>query len=221
MVILWNLSESYEIFGIVIPGIMLWLAVGFVIIGTWMVHKIGHPLSVWNGETKNMKPITALPCSVSAKSKRNRFLRRRRQGTETVRFHFRNVFDTWLQTLIKRRHLNYFNFGYDQVSSVVPYIIAAPKYFAGLFQMGELMQTFDAFNGVRVSLSWFILNYPTLTEWKATVDRLTQFNSILQEKESESSFTRESTNDGSIELKRYPLVLAGRFFRCRKTDPSP
>lgn len=50
--------------------------------------------------------------------------------------------------------------------------------------MGELMQTFDAFNGVRVSLSWFILNYPTLTEWKATVDRLTQFNSILQEKKA-------------------------------------
>lgn len=73
--------------------------------------------------------------------------------------------------------------------------------------MGELMQTSDAFNGVRVSLSWFILNYPTLTEWKATVDRLTQFNSILQEKESESSFTRESTNDGSIELKDIHLFL--------------
>lgn len=80
VVILWNLSESYEIFGIVIPGIMLWLAVGFVIIGTWMVHKIGHPLISLERRNQNMKPITALPCSVSAKSKRNRFLRRRRQG---------------------------------------------------------------------------------------------------------------------------------------------
>ena len=144
-----------------------------------MVHKIGRPLiSLERRNQKYEANYRASLLRIREKAKEIGSYDGEDRETETVRFHFRNVFDTWLQTLIKRRHLNYFNFGYAQVSSVVPYIIAAPKYFAGLFQMGELMQTSDAFNGVRVSLSWFILNYPTLTEWKATVDRLTQFNSI-------------------------------------------
>ena len=47
--------------------------------------------------------------------------------------------------------------------------------------MGDMMQTVTAFNGVRVSLSWFILNYAKLAEWQATVDRLTQFGEVLGE----------------------------------------
>ena len=85
-----------------------------------------------------------------------------------------------MKNLLKKRQLNYFNFGYAQVSGVVPYLLAAPKYFSGAFQMGELMQTVSAFNGMRVSLSWLILNYFMLAEWKAVVDRLTEFDALLR-----------------------------------------
>lgn len=69
------------------------------------------------------------------------------------------------------------------------------------------MQTANAFNSVRVSLSWFIINYSTLTEWKATVDRLTQFDSVLREKDAPSPYRREISSDGSLQLENVQIQL--------------
>lgn len=182
-VILWNLSSAYEVFGVVIPGIMLWLAVGFVIIGTWLVHLIGRPLVDLERETQCREANYRYRLlRVREKAREIAVYGGEKRETDDLCMRFQEVLDVWLRNIVKTRQLNYFMSGYSQISGVVPYLIAAPKYFQGTFGMGELMQTVQAFNAVRVSLSWFILNYPGLTEWKATVDRLTQFDSVLRQK---------------------------------------
>ena len=207
-VILWNLSESYEVFGRVIPGMMLWLAVGFVLIGTWSVHLIGKPLIDLERRTqKSEADYRSSLLRVREKAKEIASYDGEIMENKNIQSQFTAVFSVWLKTLLKRRQLNYFHFGYSQISSVVPYLIAAPKYFSGAFQMGELMQTANAFNSVRVSLSWFIINYSTLTEWKATVDRLTQFDSVLREKDAPSPYRREISSDGSLRLENLHIQL--------------
>jgi putative ATP-binding cassette transporter len=47
--------------------------------------------------------------------------------------------------------------------------------------MGTLIQTSRAFGQVQESLSWFISVYPTLAEWRASVDRLTSFDRAIAE----------------------------------------
>ena len=42
--ILWNLSGSLSVHGVVIPGYMLWVAVVYAGLGTWLTHRIGRPL---------------------------------------------------------------------------------------------------------------------------------------------------------------------------------
>ena len=42
---------------------------------------------------------------------------------KNIQSQFTAVFSVWLKTLLKRRQLNYFHFGYSQISSVVPYLI--------------------------------------------------------------------------------------------------
>jgi putative ATP-binding cassette transporter len=53
--------------------------------------------------------------------------------------------------------------------------VAAPRYFSGAIQLGELMQISSAFGQVQESLSWFITNYSRLASWQATTLRLTGF----------------------------------------------
>ena len=208
MVILWNLSDSYKVFDIYIPGIMLWLAIGFVLIGTWSVHLIGKPLIDLERRTQHCEAdYRASLLRIREKAKEIASYDGEIVENQNIQSRFTTVFSVWIKMLLKRRQLNYFHFGYSQISSVVPYLIAAPKYFSGAFQMGELMQTANAFNSVRVSLSWFIINYSTLTEWKATVDRLTQFDSILRQKDTPSPFRRELSADGSLQLENVQIQL--------------
>jgi len=42
--ILWGLSGALTVFGISIPGYMVWVAVVYAIAGSWLTHVIGKPL---------------------------------------------------------------------------------------------------------------------------------------------------------------------------------
>jgi vitamin B12/bleomycin/antimicrobial peptide transport system ATP-binding/permease protein len=65
---------------------------------------------------------------------------------------------------------------YGQIAEIFPVVDASPRYFAGALSFGSLMQVVDAFGSLTESLSWFINNYDMLVEWRATVNRLREFN---------------------------------------------
>lgn len=207
-VILWKLSDQYIILGYHVPGSLLWIAIAFVIVGTYFTHLIGKPLI--NLEKQSQK-IEA--------DYRYRLMRIRDNAKaigayggelyeeKSLSERFKHVYTVWINMYIKRRHMNYFHSGYTQLSAYVPYIVAAPQYFAGAFQMGEIMQTVQAFGGVRVALSWFIFNYSSLAEWKATVDRLIQFENAIRKSERQKNFIVKESDEEKLLLKDIELIL--------------
>ncbi|MGH7156477.1 MAG: SbmA/BacA-like family transporter, partial [Acetobacteraceae bacterium] len=42
--ILWGLSGEITLFGVTIPGYMVFVALGYALIGTWLTHLVGRPL---------------------------------------------------------------------------------------------------------------------------------------------------------------------------------
>src|SRR5579872_585324 len=42
--ILWTLSGPFALFGVTIPGYMVWIALVYAILGTWLTHLIGRKL---------------------------------------------------------------------------------------------------------------------------------------------------------------------------------
>ena len=48
VVILWGLSGAMEVFGIPIPGYMVWVALAYAAAGTWLTHLVGRPLAQLN-----------------------------------------------------------------------------------------------------------------------------------------------------------------------------
>jgi len=188
--ILWGLSGPAEIpfngTQIVIPGYMVWAALLYAIVGTWLTHKIGKKLI---GLSFNQQRFEA----------NFRFgLVRFRENTEGValyngeqdelrrfRSRFGSVVDNWWQIMRRQKILNTFTIGYNQAAIIFPFLVAGNRYFAGTIQLGGLMQISSAFGHVQGSLSWFIGAYSTFATWKATVDRLLGFQDAIDNARAE------------------------------------
>jgi putative ATP-binding cassette transporter len=61
--------------------------------------------------------------------------------------------------------------------------VAAPRYFSGKIELGELMQINSAFGNVQGNFSWFITAYSDLASWRASSDRLLSFHEAMSHNE--------------------------------------
>jgi len=85
----------------------------------------------------------------------------------------------WLAIMSRTKQLTFFTAGYNQVSTVFPFVVVSPAYFAGNIQLGLLTQTASAFGSVQSSLSFFITVYRALAEWSAVIQRLDGFDAAI------------------------------------------
>jgi putative ATP-binding cassette transporter len=65
--------------------------------------------------------------------------------------------------------------GYGWFTLVAPILVAAPLYFEGTLTFGGLMMASGAFMQVQSSLRWFVDNFSTLADWRATLLRVANF----------------------------------------------
>jgi putative ATP-binding cassette transporter len=179
--ILWVLSGAVQFTlggtAFDIPGYMVWVALAYAVIGTWFIHLIGRPLIQLNFNQQKFEANFRFS------------LVRFRENTEGValyrgedseirgmRGRFGDLMHNWWEIMKRQKKIMWFRNGYLQAANIFPFIVAAPRFFAGKIQLGDLMQTASAFGKVQEALSWFITAYTQLADWKATVDRLTGFH---------------------------------------------
>ena len=179
-IILWRLSGATEIFGITIPGYMLWGALLYAAIGTWLTHVVGRRLVSLNFMRQK------------AEADFRYALVRLRENSEGVALsggeaeervvlgtRFTEVTSNWFRLMTRRFKLNLLTDSYEQAAVVFPFILGAPRYFAGAIDLGGLMRIVSAFSQVQRSLSWFVSVYESLAAWSATVSRLTTFEAAI------------------------------------------
>ncbi|MGH8259559.1 MAG: ABC transporter ATP-binding protein/permease [Steroidobacteraceae bacterium] len=65
--------------------------------------------------------------------------------------------------------------GYGWFTLVAPILVAAPMYFQGSLSFGGLMMAAAAFTQLQSSLRWFVDNFSTLADWRATLLRVASF----------------------------------------------
>ncbi len=76
-------------------------------------------------------------------------------------------------------NLTWVTAGSGWVTLVAPIIAAAPLYFAGQLTFGGLMLAAGAFMQVQSSLRWFVDNFSTIADWRATLLRVASFRRAL------------------------------------------
>ncbi|MFM7689291.1 MAG: ABC transporter ATP-binding protein/permease, partial [Alphaproteobacteria bacterium] len=180
ILVLWSLSGPVTILGVEIPGYMVWVALIYALLGTWLAHLIGRPLIALNFSQQRLEADFRYA------------LVRLRENTEGIALYggeadekrgltqrFSKLMVNWWEIMRATKRLTFFTAGYGQVASIFPIVVAAPAYFAGRLPLGGLIQTSSAFGQVQGALSWFVDNYRKLTEWRATVERLTGFTQAV------------------------------------------
>jgi putative ATP-binding cassette transporter len=178
--VLWKLSSyaSFEFRGeeIVIPGYMVWVAIGYAGIGSGLTWLVGRPL-------------IRLNTLRYAREADLRFaLVRVNESAESVALYSgekdeRRSLDLAVDAvLIATRKLSgalarltWITSGYGWLAIVVPILAAAPGYFSGRLTFGEMMMVVGAFNQVQAALRYFVDNFPKIADWRSALLRIATF----------------------------------------------
>jgi putative ATP-binding cassette transporter len=174
--ILWGLSGHFAIFGWAVPGYMVWIALIYAILGTWLTHLVGRQLVPLNFRKQRVEADFRFALvRVRENSEGIALYAGEDDEKQTLLQRFTALALNWRQLMTRYKYLIGLTNTYGQVASVFPYVIAAPPYFAGVVQLGALTQTANAFGEVQGAMSWFVDQYSIIASWRATVERLTTF----------------------------------------------
>jgi vitamin B12/bleomycin/antimicrobial peptide transport system ATP-binding/permease protein len=183
-IILWNLSGTapLQLFGTTwaIPGYLFWAALIYAIIGTTLTHLVGRALTALNFQQQRYEADFRFNLvRVRENSEQIALLDGEPAERDRLLMRFSKVVANWLAIMSRQKKLTFLTAGYSQVSSVFPFVVVSPAYFAGSIQLGGLMQTASAFGSVQGALSFFITVYRQLAEWLAVVERLAGFDESI------------------------------------------
>ena len=110
--------------------------------------------------------------------------------------------------------------GYGWITLVAPILVAAPLYFAGSLSFGGLMMAAAAFTQLQSSLRWFVDNFSTIADWRATLLRVASFRRAIAEAavlhtdqsrielaESEAGAASSRAGDATASSESAPIVM--------------
>ena len=200
---LWGVSEGADITlpqalggaALDIPGFMVWIALLYCGLGTWITFIIGRPQRQLNFDKQRLE------------ANFRHHLVRVRDNAEAIALdggerieraqlgaRFDALLDTTRTLIHKQKNLIWFSTFYMVTAMVFTDLLLAPRYFRGEIEMGVLISTSMAFAAVQGALSWLVDNYQQLAVWRATVQRLHGFERAL----AHDAATRSGACDSAL-----------------------
>jgi vitamin B12/bleomycin/antimicrobial peptide transport system ATP-binding/permease protein len=180
--ILWMLSQALPLtlFGMPVPGYLVWAALLYAGIATLITHWIGRPLVDLNFNRQRLEADLRFNL-VRVRENSEQIALLRGEQTERGRLldRFGRIIDNWHAIMTRTRKVVFFTTGAGQAAIIFPFVVASPAYFAARVQLGVLIQTAEAFGNVRAALSFFADSYRELAEWRAITARLSGFEAAV------------------------------------------
>ncbi|HBF38064.1 MAG TPA: ABC transporter ATP-binding protein, partial [Firmicutes bacterium] len=185
VVILWQLSGTLPIIlgGHLwkISGYMVWTALAYAVMGTWLAAKIGRPLVRLNFDQQHYEADFRFSLvRFRENSESIAFYRGEKHEQHVFEERFQNVFANFWALMKRQKRLTWLTSGYSQLAVIFPFLVAAPRYFSRQIQLGGLVQIASAFGRVQDSLSYFVNSYSSIAEWQAVRDRLLDFRNHIE-----------------------------------------
>lgn len=215
--VLWGISSGFgfQFHGrmLVIPGYMVWAAFIYAGSASLLSYWVGRSLIDANADRYareadlrfSLVRISEHIDSISLAAGEADEARRLRLDLNAVLKAMRRL--VWGLT-----NLTWVTSGYGWFTIVAPILVAAPIYFASKISFGGLMMAAGAFTQVQSSLRWFVDNFSTIADWRATLLRVASFRrALLDSHELHGSAGQIVVEDGP----------AGKFVIDRLEIASP
>jgi vitamin B12/bleomycin/antimicrobial peptide transport system ATP-binding/permease protein len=213
--VLWGLSNNFAFhFGgrqIVIPGYMVWAAVVYSGSASLVSYWVGKTLVDRNADryareadlrfslVRVNEHIDAITLNGGEADEARR-----------IELDLAGVLKATARLVTGLTNLTWITAGYGWFTLVAPILVAAPLYFAGNLTFGGLMLASGAFLQVQSSLRWFVDNFSTIADWRATLLRVAGFRRAVLGMDVlhdvESRITYEAGNAGEFEIDELQIA---------------
>lgn len=214
--VLWTLSTPMpiELFGttIVVHGLMLWGTLAFSIVGSLLTFRVGAPLVRIHRRRYAQEAAFRFTIARAAEAAQEISFHRG-EGSErlTIGSAFETVTRITTELAGAIAAVTWVTSGYGWLAIVAPVVVAAPAYFSGALTFGGLMMVVQAFYQVNQSLRWFVDNYATIADYRATRTRVAEFRDALERVdslgESEARIAVVPSVDGSVAFEHLSIKL--------------
>lgn len=171
--ILWNLSGPLGIGGVSVPKAMFWVVILYVLIATVVAFWIGRPLIDYSFRNEKLNAafryaLVRLRDAAEAVG----FFRGEKAERVQLQKRFTPIIDNYRRYV--RRTVGFWgwNVSMSQVINPLPWIVQAPRLFAGDIKFGDVGQTATAFGHIHDSLSYFRNSYDKFASFRAAIIRL-------------------------------------------------
>ncbi|MGH6930287.1 MAG: SbmA/BacA-like family transporter, partial [Dongiaceae bacterium] len=179
--VLWILSDQvvFRVNGgdsFSIPGYMVWCALLYALTGSWLTWLVGRPLIRINAERYAREAdLRFAVVRIHESAEAIAFHAGETDERQTVNGAITTVVTLGRQLANGVARLTWITSGYGWLAIVVPVVVALPGYMFGDLSLGGLAMVVGAFNQVQLALRWFVDNFSSIADWRATLLRVVTF----------------------------------------------
>ena len=193
-IILWGLAGPMTIAGITISHAMVYFVFMYVLVTSVFAFKIGRPLINLNFANERLTANYRYSLiRIKEYAESIAFFRGEKMEKSVLFQQFDRIIQNIWQMVFRTLKLSGFNFVVSQVSVIFPFIIQASRYFSKQIELGDLIQTAQAFGKVQSALSFFRNSYDDFAGYRAVLDRLTGFHTAIEQANQTSNIVIQPT----------------------------
>ncbi|HKV14843.1 MAG TPA: ABC transporter ATP-binding protein/permease [Reyranella sp.] len=210
--ILWELSGPLSLapigIDVTIPGYMAWVCLIYAVVGSYLANLVGRRLIPLNFMRQRFEANFRFSLvRVRENAEGIALYHGEQREDDSLNARFMDVFNNGFRVLMTQAQLAFYQSGYAQLAIVFPYVVTAPRFFAGAITFGVMTQTASAFGQVQSALSFFIDNYTSLAELRAVMDRLKGFQIAADDKPATAIDVTPQAGRSDVAAEKLTLAL--------------
>lgn len=178
--VLWSISSRFTLafagHEISIPGYLVWAAVFYATSASLLSYWVGHGLVDANAQRYAREAdLRFTLVRINEHIDAIALVGGEADEARHLRIDLAAVLRAMRRLVTGLTNLTWVTAGYGWFTIIAPILAAAPLYFMGRLSFGGLMMAAGAFTQVQSSLRWFVDNFSTIADWRATLLRVASF----------------------------------------------
>ena len=207
---------------ITIHGYLVWVALIYSVISTLIAHLVGRKLKNLNIDRQHREAdYRAALLRVRDHAEQIAFYNGGEAETGRLKQRYLRIRDNWRRLTNCEFRQETFWATYVRISIFIPILATLPMYLAKTMTFGDMMQTRTSFARVQDSFGWFTDSYRRLIEWAAVVERLSGFQTALEQVEQEGRSTARPTSAPTLNNRRQSGILVLQNLTVHTQTGSP
>ncbi|WP_343710068.1 ABC transporter ATP-binding protein/permease [Mycobacterium sp.] len=199
--ILWNLSGELTFVGVRLPHAMFWIVIAYVLTASIVTFWIGHPLIRLSFANEKLNAafryaLVRLRDTAEAVG----FYRGEQAERIQLRRRFTPIIDNYRRYVSRTIGYLGWNASVSQTIVPLPWVLQAPRLFAGKIDLGDVGQTAAAFGNIQDSLSFFRNSYDAFAGFRAAIIRLYGLVDANERARALPEILVRPSDDGSVRL---------------------